>query len=171
MTQRAKSRSPHHTGAALIEVAQNCVIFNNGAWSHLTNPDTKSDNVLFLEHGQPMRFGKTMEKGIRLNGLRPEVVNVADVDESELLVHDEQAAEPTLAYFLSRMGPPDFPTPVGVFRAISKPVYDQQLMAQVQAAREARSPERLHFVEESKRPRRASSSSNDAGRKRSIESS
>ncbi len=130
-------RAAQHTGAALVEV----VIFNNGAWSHLTDPDTKSDNVLFLEHGQPMRFGKTMEKGIRLNGLRPEVVNVADVDESELLVHDEQAAEPTLAYFLSRMGPPDFPTPVGVFRAISKPVYDQQLMAQVQAAREARPPD------------------------------
>jgi 2-oxoglutarate ferredoxin oxidoreductase subunit beta len=58
-----------------------------------------------------MCFGKSMEKGIRLNGLTPEVVNVADVDERELLVHDERATEPTLAYFLSRMGPPDFPTP------------------------------------------------------------
>ncbi len=59
------------------------MIFNDGAWFHLTKPDTKADNVLFLEHGKPMRFGKTMEKGIRLNGLTPEVVNVADVDERE----------------------------------------------------------------------------------------
>jgi 2-oxoglutarate ferredoxin oxidoreductase subunit beta len=133
-------RAARHSGASLIEVAQNCKIFNNGGWSHLTDPDTKADNVLFLEHGQPMRFGKSMEKGIRLNGLTPEVVEVADVDERELLVHDECATQPTLAYFLSRMGPPDFPTPVGVFRAVQKPVYDQQLMAQIQAAREAHPP-------------------------------
>ena len=130
-------RAARHSGAALIEVAQNCKIFNNGGWDHLTDPDIKADNVLFLEHGEPMRFGKSMEKGIRLNGLMPEVVNVADVDGRELLVHDECAREPTLAYFLSRMGPPDFPTPVGVFRAVQKPVYDQQLMSQIQAAREA----------------------------------
>jgi 2-oxoglutarate ferredoxin oxidoreductase subunit beta len=133
------SRAAGHTGAALIEVAQNCPIFNDGDWAHLTDPDTKADNVLFLEHGQPMRFGKSMEKGIRLKGLTPEVVNVADVDERQLLVHDECATEPTLAYFLSRMGPPDFPTPVGVFRAIRKPTYDEELMAQVQAARESNS--------------------------------
>jgi 2-oxoglutarate ferredoxin oxidoreductase subunit beta len=129
-------RAARHSGAALIEVAQNCKIFNNGGWAHLTDPDIKADNVLFLEHGEQMRFGKSMEKGIRLNGLTPEVVDAADVDERELLVHDECATEPTLAYFLSRMGPPDFPTPVGVFRAVQKPVYDQQLMSQVQAARE-----------------------------------
>ena len=132
-------RAARHTGAALVEVAQNCMIFNNGDWAHLTNPDTKADNVLFLEHGRPMRFGKSLEKGIRLNGLTPEVVNVADVDEQKLLVHDEGAAEPTLAYLLSRMGPPDFPTPVGVFRAVGKPAYDRELMAQVHAARESRS--------------------------------
>ena len=132
-------RAARHTGAALIEIAQNCLIFNDGDWAHLTNPDTKADNVLFLEHGQPMCFGKSMEKGIRLNGLMPEVVNVADVDERQLLVHDEYAAEPTLAYLLSRMGPPDFPTPVGVFRAVHKPAYDEELMAQVQAARETHS--------------------------------
>ena len=130
-------RAARHTGATLIEVAQNCIIFNDGGWAHLTDPDTKADNVLFLEHGEPMRFGKEMEKGIRLNGLTPEVVDVADVDEKELLVHDESATEPTLAYLLSRMGPPDFPTPVGIFRAIEKPVYDQELMAQIEAARES----------------------------------
>jgi 2-oxoglutarate ferredoxin oxidoreductase subunit beta len=128
-------RAAEHRGASLVEVAQNCKIFNDGAWRHLTDPDTKADQVLFLEHGKPMIFGKAGEKGIRLTGLTPEVVDVADVGEENLLVHDETAAEPTLAYFLSRMGPPDFPTPVGVFRCIDKPVYDQALMAKIEAAR------------------------------------
>ena len=79
------TRAARHSGAALVEVAQNCMIFNNGSWSHLTDPDARADNVLFLEHGKPMRFGKTMAKGIRLNGLTPEVVEVADVDQAELL--------------------------------------------------------------------------------------
>lgn len=134
-------RAAEHTGAALVEIAQNCVIFNNGAWKHLTNPDGKVDNVLYLEHGKPMRFGGRLEKGIRLNEFTPEVVNVADVGEENLLVHDEKASEPTLAYFLSRMGPPDFPTPVGVFRAIDKPVYDQLLMEQVRQSQAQTAPD------------------------------
>lgn len=128
------ARAANHRGASLVEIAQNCIIFNDGAWAHMTNPDNRLENVLYLEHGQPMRFGKQGEKGIRLNGLNPEVVNVEDVGEENLLVHDEQAAEPTLAYLLSRMGPPDFPIPVGVFRAIDKPVYSQLLMEQVNDA-------------------------------------
>jgi 2-oxoglutarate ferredoxin oxidoreductase subunit beta len=127
-------RSALHIGSALVEVAQNCVIFNNAAWDHLTDPDARAENVLFLEHGKPMRFGKRMDKGIRLNGVSPEVVDVAKVGEDNLLVHDERAKEPTLAYLLSRMGPPNFPTPVGVFRAVRKPVYDQMLLSQVKAA-------------------------------------
>jgi 2-oxoglutarate ferredoxin oxidoreductase subunit beta len=128
-------RAAEHTGASLVEIAQNCVIFNDGTWDHLTNPDARADNVLFLEHGKPMLFGKKMEKGIRLRGVTPEVVNVADVGEGQIVVHDESAKEPTLAYLLSRMGPPNFPTPVGVFRAVKKPVYDQMLASQVRAAK------------------------------------
>jgi len=133
-------RAAEHSGATLVEIAQNCKIFNDGTWRSLTDPDTKADQVLFLEHGKPMIFGKAGEKGIRLNGLTPEVVDVAKAGEENLLVHDETAAEPTLAYFLSRMGPPDFPTPVGIFRCIDKPVYDQALMAKVEAARAGNPP-------------------------------
>jgi 2-oxoglutarate ferredoxin oxidoreductase subunit beta len=134
-------RAAEHRGASLVEIAQNCIIFNDGAWAHLTDPDNRSENVLYLEHGNPMRFGKQGEKGIRLNGLVPEVVEVAAVGEENLLVHDEQAAEPTLAYLLSRMGPPHFPTPVGVFRAIEKPVYSGLLMEQVQRAQARTEPD------------------------------
>ena len=132
------TRAANHRGASLIEIAQNCIIFNDGAWAHMTDPDNRKENVLYLQHGQPMRFGKQGEKGIRLNGLNPEVVIVEEVGEENLLIHDEQAAEPTLAYLLSRMGPPDFPIPVGVFRAIDKPVYSQRLMDQVHAAQDDR---------------------------------
>jgi 2-oxoglutarate ferredoxin oxidoreductase subunit beta len=138
-------RAAAHRGASLVEIAQNCIIFNDGTWAHMTDPDKRLEHVLYLEHGQPMRFGKQGEKGIRLNGLHPEVVDVAAVGESNLLVHDERAAEPTLAYLLSRMGPPDFPTPVGVFRAIDKPVYSQQLMDQVRAA-QVRAPADLEAL-------------------------
>ena len=134
-------RAAEHQGASLVEIAQNCVIFNNGTWKHLTDPDGKLENVLYLQHGEPMRFGKKLEKGIRLNGLKPEVVNVAEAGEDNLLIHDEKAIEPTLAYFLSRMGPPDFPTPLGVFRAVDKPVYDQLLMQQIREAETGRSPD------------------------------
>ena len=131
-------RSAEHRGAALVEIAQNCIIFNDATWAHITDPDNRLEHVLYLEHGKPMRFGKQGEKGIRLNGLRPEIVKVEDVGEENLLIHDEQASEPTLAYLLSRMGPPEFPTPVGVFRAIKKPVYSQLLMEQVHSAQTAR---------------------------------
>ncbi|MDX1697812.1 MAG: 2-oxoacid:ferredoxin oxidoreductase subunit beta [Thiohalobacterales bacterium] len=131
-------RSADHRGAGLIEIAQNCIIFNDATWGQVTDPDNRLENVLYLQHGKPMRFGKQGEKGIRLNGLKPEVVMVADVGEDNLLIHDEQASEPTLAYLLSRMGPPDFPTPVGVFRAVQKPVYSQLLMQQVHSAQAAR---------------------------------
>jgi 2-oxoglutarate ferredoxin oxidoreductase subunit beta len=134
-------RAAEHRGATLVEIVQNCVIFNDGAWKHLTDPDKKLDNVLYLEHGKPMRFGQKRQKGIRLNGFRPEVVNVAEVGEENLLVHDEKTEEPTLAYFLSRMGPPDFPTPVGVFRSIDKPVHDQLLLEQLREAEIHMSPD------------------------------
>ena len=129
-------RAAGHKGASLVEIAQDCIIFNHQAWLHMTEGDKRADNVLYLEHGKPMRFGKSLEKGIRLVGLTPEVVDVAKVGEDNLLVHDEQAAEPTLAYLLSRMEPPDFPTPIGVFRAVDKPVYDHLLMQGVHPAEE-----------------------------------
>ena len=134
-------RAADHRGASLVEIAQNCIIFNDGAWSHLTDPDNRLENVLYRELGKPMRCGKQGEKGIRLDGLMPEVVAVAEVGEHNLLVHDEQAVEPTLAYLLSRMGPPDFPTPVGVFRAIDKPVYSGLLMQQLREARSRAEPD------------------------------
>jgi 2-oxoglutarate ferredoxin oxidoreductase subunit beta len=133
-------RAAEHRGAALVEIDQTCVIFNDDAWNPLTDPDGRLENVLYLEHGQPMRFGKNREKGIRVRNLKPEVVLVDEVGEENLLVHNEKATEPTLAYFLSRMRH-DFPTPLGVLRAVDKPVYDQALLEQIDEAKSQTPPD------------------------------
>jgi len=127
-------RAAKHKGSAFVEIYQNCAIFNDGAYDYITDRDTKLDHALYLEHGKPMIFGKNRDKGIRLNGLTPEVVNVADVGVDKLLTHDEAAAEPSLAFLLSRMRCPEMPEPVGIFRAVERPCYNEQLHKQMDMA-------------------------------------
>src|SRR5881396_3093677 len=73
-------RAAKHTGTAVVEIYQNCNIFNDGAFEYATDKETKSDTTLYLEHGKPLIFGKESAKGIRLHGMDPEVVNLKDVD-------------------------------------------------------------------------------------------
>jgi 2-oxoglutarate ferredoxin oxidoreductase subunit beta len=122
-----------HQGSAFIEILQNCNIFNDGAWESLTEREVRDDHVIALEHGRPMVFGKNRDKGIRLNGLKLEVVALGDgVGEADLLVHDERREDPTFAFLLSRMeGQPGFPTPIGVLRAVDAPRYEDQMSEQV----------------------------------------
>ena len=131
-------RGAEHRGTAFIEVYQNCNVFNDGAWEHATNRDTKADNVIELEHGKPLIFGKNRDKGIRLNGMEPEVVDLGKgITEDDLLFHDEKLSEPSLAYLLSRMRYEDgFPEPIGVFRSVDRPKYDEELNRQIKLARE-----------------------------------
>ena len=89
--------------------------------------------MLVLEHGKPMVFGKDRDKGIRLRGLRPEVVTLGEdgITEADLLVHDETAEDPYLAFMLSRMFYPEFPVPVGVIRRVDRPTHDQLMTEQI----------------------------------------
>ena len=129
-------RAAEHRGTAFVEVYQNCNVFNDGAFEYATDRQTKTETTLELEHGKPLIFGKNRDKGIRLNGLDPEIVQLGKgISEDDLLFHDEKAHEPSLAYLLSRMRNPDFPEPIGVFRAVDQPRYDEQLNAQVAEAR------------------------------------
>ncbi|MBE7470100.1 MAG: hypothetical protein DPW09_34605 [Anaerolineae bacterium] len=125
-------RAAEHRGTSFVEIYQNCVIFNDGAWSYATEASEKDENILELRHGEPMIFGKNRDKGIRLNELQPEVVSLDRVAREDLLVHNEFASEPSLAYLLSRMRHPEFPEPVGVFRSIEKPIYEEGMMNQVE---------------------------------------
>lgn len=131
-------RAAEHQGTSFVEIYQNCNIFNDGTWSFATEADVKDDNTLILEHGKPMIFGKDLDKGIRLNGLAPEVVSLSDVSESELLVHDETVENPALAYLLSRLMYPEHPVPLGVFRNVQRPIYEDQVIAQTKKAAEER---------------------------------
>ena len=130
-------RAADHKGTSFIEVYQNCNVFNDGAFKHTTDRETKLDNTIELEHGKPLIFGKERNKGIRLNGMQPEVVELGKgITEDDLLFHDEKCPEPSLAYLLSRMRYPEFPEPIGVFRAVDRPKYDEELNNQVKVARE-----------------------------------
>jgi 2-oxoglutarate ferredoxin oxidoreductase subunit beta len=125
-----------HRGTAFVEVYQNCNIFNDGAFDVLKEPDTRADNQIRLEHGKPIRFGANGEKGVKLTGEgRVEIVDVADVGEDALLVHDEHRKEPSLAFMLSRLAHSTHkPTPIGVFRDVDRPVYDELMAEQLEAA-------------------------------------
>jgi 2-oxoglutarate ferredoxin oxidoreductase subunit beta len=131
--QEMLKRAAAHKGTAFVEIYQNCNIFNDGAFAQLTEKDSKADSVVEIEHGKPLRFGKSKEKGIVLDQqLRPKIVRVDEVGEDELYVHDEQSE--LSAVLVSRLGAPDFPTPIGVFRAVERPSYDQLLNQQVERA-------------------------------------
>ena len=135
-------RAAAHSGTSFIEVYQNCNVFNDGAWSYAKDRGTKAETTLELEHGKPMIFGKDRDKGIRLNGLEPEVVELGKgITEDDLLFHDERATEPSLAYLLTRMRhQDDFPEPIGVFRAIDAPRYDELINEQIEQSINQRGP-------------------------------
>ncbi len=124
-----------HKGTAFVEIYQNCKIFNDEVFAYATDKSVKADNLLYVEHGKPMIFGKNRTKGIRLNGLTPEVVEVGkDCGPDDLLIHDEKCDDPTLATLLSRMVGPEFPEVMGVYRAVRRPTYDEQQISQIDEA-------------------------------------
>jgi 2-oxoglutarate ferredoxin oxidoreductase subunit beta len=126
-------RAAAHKGSAFVEVYQNCKIFNDGVFEYATDKGIKADNTLYLEHGKPLIFGKDRNKGIRLHGLDPEVVQVGNgITVDDLLIHDERAEEPSLAYLLSRMVYPRFPECIGIFRAVERPTYDDLVNKQIE---------------------------------------
>jgi 2-oxoglutarate ferredoxin oxidoreductase subunit beta len=123
-----------HQGTALVEIYQNCNIFNDGAWDPLKEPDVRDDVTIRLVDGQPIIFGKDMEKAvIRDADGHISVVNVADVDEADIIIHDAHAKDPGLAFALSRLSNPRTleNTPIGVFRDVSRPSYDQLVSEQM----------------------------------------
>ncbi len=137
-------RAAAHKGTAFVEVYQNCKIFNDGVFEYATDKSIKADNVLYLQNGRPLVFGKDQNKGIRLHGLNPEVVELGNgVAKDDLLVHDEKADEPSLAYLLSRMVYPDFPECIGVFRSVERPTYESVLNKQIADVIQSRGPGKL----------------------------
>ncbi|MEU2056030.1 thiamine pyrophosphate-dependent enzyme, partial [Streptomyces bungoensis] len=131
-----------HPGTALIEIYQNCNIFNDGAFDALKDRQRAEEALIRLEHGQPIRFGADGSRGVlrdpRTGDL--EVVTVTPDNEAHILVHDAHTASPTTAFALSRLADPDtlHHTPIGVFRSVERPVYDTLMSEQLDTAVEQR---------------------------------
>ncbi len=128
-----------HKGTSFIEIYQNCNVYNDGTFFTYTEKETKGENTVFLEHGEPLVFGKDSTKAICLNGFKPEVVSLTDGAHStqDLISHDQFAEDRTLAYFLSRMTEvPGFPHPIGIFRSVEHPCYESMLAEQISTAKE-----------------------------------
>ncbi|GAB4222469.1 MAG: 2-oxoacid:ferredoxin oxidoreductase subunit beta [Acidobacteriota bacterium] len=133
--QEMIERAARHEGAALIEILQNCNIFNDGAFAEVTGRAGREENVLYLEHGRPLRFGPDGSRGLALDGAG----GLVEVDPGQapgrVLVHDERAPDSAVPDLLARL---DAPVPLGVFRDVSAPALEQVLRERREAARRAR---------------------------------
>ncbi len=129
-------RAARHDGAALVEIYQNCPVFNDGAFAALTEKDVKDQNQIRLEHGKPIRFGVEDERGVaRAPDGHLAIVDVADVGEDALIVHDSHRMDPGLAFSLARLADdPTEPTPIGIFREVQRPVFGRTGPARTQTA-------------------------------------
>lgn len=132
-------RAATHKGTALVEVYQNCPIFNNGAFEPFTNPVKKQENTLYLEHGNPLVFGKEVKKGIVLDGMTPVVKRLdSDISANDLWIHDESDLNKAsiLARFFDTITSEDAPLPLpfGVFYARKQTTYEEALAKQIAEA-------------------------------------
>jgi 2-oxoglutarate/2-oxoacid ferredoxin oxidoreductase subunit beta len=127
-----------HNGSAFVEIYQNCNIFNDGAFETLKDPATRDEYLIRLEHGQPITFGAEGQRCVvhPPGGFGLEVRDTASVDPADIVVHDATVAEPAYAFALSRLPGLDLRnTPIGVFRTVERPSYDELVVSQVENAK------------------------------------
>lgn len=128
-----------HKGASVIEILQNCVIFNDGTHDVILGKDVREDRTILLKHGEPMIFGKERNLGLILDGLKLKVVKIGEngITEDKLLVHDAYEPDPGIHYMLSAMDYPKHPVAFGVIRSVSSGTYDEALNQQIMQIRES----------------------------------
>ena len=123
-----------HKGTSFVEIYQNCNIFNDGTFSAVYERSEREDRILRLNHGKILVFGKDQNKGIRLRGLKPVIVDLdKDFNEKELLIHDQFCEDSTLANLLSGFDYPDFPVPMGIIRQVESPTYGEKIEEQIKS--------------------------------------
>ncbi len=134
-------RAYEHRGASLVEIYQNCNVFNDGAFDAILRKDARPNMLIPLVHGQPVRFGAEQQYGVVINDGTAVVVDVGNEGTERLVVHDEHHADPSLAFVLSRLSHgPNAPTPIGVFRDVERVDYGGQLDAQLVDAAARKGP-------------------------------
>ena len=123
-----------HKGAAVCEILQNCVIFNDGTHESVYSKEGRKKNAIYLEHGKPMVFGENNEYGLMQEGFGIKVVKIGEngITVDDLLVHDAHCEDNTLQLKLAMMEGPDFPVALGVIRDVDAPTYDDAVTAQIE---------------------------------------
>lgn len=126
-----------HKGTSLIEILQNCVIFNNKVHLDITGKDVRDDNQIYLKHGKPMIFGKNQDKGIIQSGSKFVVVKIGEngIRKEDIIIHNARNPDDTRAYMLSRMTLPDYPVAMGIIRQWNTGVYEDLLYKQIKEAK------------------------------------
>ncbi len=126
-------RASQHKGTSFVEVMQNCNVYNDGAYKEFADKAVRPDRMIEVEHGNPLIFGKERNRGFRLNGTVPEILDFANgASADDALVHDETLEDPTIATILARMDYPELPVAMGVLRAFERPTYDAMMEDQIQ---------------------------------------
>ena len=140
LSQSVFEGAAKHKGTSVVEVLQNCVIFNNGIHSQITDPAHRADRQLILEHGKPMIFGAENNKGLVFENAKLKVVILGEngVTENDILVHDATEQDPTLHMALINMKLPDMPVVFGVIRSVPAFVYDTEMVAQIEEVQKTR---------------------------------
>jgi 2-oxoglutarate ferredoxin oxidoreductase subunit beta len=122
-----------HKGTSVIEVLQNCVIFNDGIHDVVADKEVREERTLILKHGEPMIFGKANDKGLFLDCLKLKVVRIGEngITEKDLLVHDASESNPGIQYMLANMKYPEYPVALGVIRSVTGPTYETAVEEQI----------------------------------------
>lgn len=122
-----------HKGTSVVEVLQNCVIFNDGIHDVVTGKEVREDRTIILKHGEPMIFGKNNDMGLVLDGLKLRVVKLGEngITEKNLIVHDALEPNPGIQYMLANMRYPEYPMALGVIRSVPGPTYENDLVTQI----------------------------------------
>ena len=137
LSTRIYVEAGRHKGTSVIEVLQNCVIFNDGIHETIAGKDVRDDRTIVLKHGEPMIFGKGNDKGLILDGLKLRVVKLGEngFTEKNLLVHDAEEPNPGIQYMLANMQYPEYPVALGVIRAVPGPTYEAEVRQQIDDVR------------------------------------
>jgi 2-oxoglutarate ferredoxin oxidoreductase subunit beta len=141
------AEAARHKGTSLVEVLQNCVIFNNQVHADITSKEMRKENQIYLKHGKPMIFGENRDKGIIQSGSKFVVVKIGEngIRKEDILVHNAHSHDDTRHYMLSRMTLPDYPVAMGVIREWKTGVYENMLYKQM---KESKKKTKIHSVDD-----------------------
>jgi 2-oxoglutarate ferredoxin oxidoreductase subunit beta len=137
MMEEVFVHAAQHKGTSLVEVFQNCIIFNDEVHSEITKREVRDDNIVYLQHKKPMIFGKNLDKGLIQVGHKFVAVEIGKngITKDDILVHDIYSTDDTRHYMLTRMSLPDLPVAMGVIRNSKSTVYEEELYKQVKVAK------------------------------------